>query len=621
MSMKKVLHLVIALPLASMTWAWGQAVPPLERKVSISFEGEGTGLALKKLSQAGGFTFSYSPSIFDGHQAVGGAYKEKPVREILNGVFGESINAKGKGNYIILTRAAAPTKKEMAKNTVTVSGYVTNGATGGKMEDVSVYNKASLAATITDQFGFFTITLDNPGQDEGLRFSKLNFLDTMVGLRPGNKFINMVMYPEPIAIAPQPAGDAPEGDPSPVNIGPPAGRPLPGPTRKRTFRDFLQRKVFSKNIFSRKKGDVNVKNIKEPIYRDFQATFVPFVGTNHKLSGNVVNRYSLNVLGGYAKGTTRAEFGGLFNIDRSDVSYAQFAGLFNTVGGQATGVQFAGLGNLTRKKVAAVQFAGLFNANLDSVKGAQVAGLFNVNGRASQGAQAAGLFNIQPSYYKGVQVAGLLNVATHHMRGTQVAGLVNFAHHIHGGQVGLINYADSIRGVPLGLMSIVSRGYHKIEVSSDEIFYINVAFRTGIRQFYNILQAGLKPESLDGPSPPLAPGQGNIWAFGYGVGTAPKIAGWLFLNFDITANQVNQGSFTRSISLLNKLYMELDFQVARRFSITAGATLNAYLSDPSYSENPKLFTDFFPRIIGREGFRNGNELKMWWGAKVGVRFL
>ncbi|HOO09303.1 MAG TPA: hypothetical protein PKW06_05155, partial [Cyclobacteriaceae bacterium] len=120
---------------------------------------------------------------------------------------------------------------------------------------------------------------------------------------------------------------------------------------------------------------------------------------------------------------------------------------------------------------------------------------------------------------------------------------------------------------------------------------------------------------------PLAPGQGNIWAFGYGVGTAPKIAGWLFLNFDITANQVNQGSFTRSISLLNKLYMGLDFQVARRFSITAGATLNAYLSDPSYSENPKLFTDFFPRIIGREGFRNGNELKMWWGAKVGVRFL
>jgi len=84
---------------------------------------------------------------------------------------------------------------------------------------------------------------------------------------------------------------------------------------------------------------------------------------------------------------------------------------------------------------------------------------------------------------------------------------------------------------------------------------------------------------------------------------------------------VNKGSFTNSISLLNKLYLGFDFQVAKKFSITAGATLNGYISDPSYTENPTLFTDFSPNLIKSHSFSNGKQLDMWWGGKVGIRFL
>lgn len=621
--MKKPLLLVFYF-LLMFSVGWSQNIPPLERKVSVSFQGMQIESALSQLSQAGGFTFSYSPSILNSNQLVSREYTEKSVREILNGFFGESILVKGKGNYIILNKAPTPTKKEIVNNTITISGYITNGNTGEKISEVSVYNKKSLTAAITDQFGFFKITLDNPDQEAELHFSKRSFLDTLIVLGSDVPFINMVMFPEtPLIAKVEPIKDTVEVITGPIAVRPPVVRPEPTSSNKRTFREFLQEEIFSKNIFSKKRGDVNVTNIKDPIYRDFQVSFVPFVGTNHKLSGNVINGYSLNILGGYSMGTTKAEFGGLFNIDRGDVSYAQFAGLFNTVGGKTYGGQFAGLGNLTRKKVEGGQFAGLFNANLDSVNAGQFAGLFNVNGRASEGAQVAGLFNVQPSYYKGAQVAGLFNVATHQMYGTQVAGLVNYAHNIHGGQIGLINYADSIRGVPLGLMSIVSKGYHKIEFSADELFYINAAFRTGVRQFYNILQAGMKPESFDGSTNPgsLNPDQENIWTFGYGVGTAPRLTKWLYLNVDLTANHVNKGSFTNSISLLNKMYLGFDFQVAKKFSITAGATLNGYLSDPSYGDNPTLFTDFTPTIIKSHSFTNGNELKMWWGGKVGIRFL
>jgi len=598
--------------------------PPLERTVNITFQDVQIDVALSRLAQEAKFIFSYSPSILNSNQVVTSEFRDKTVREILNRLLGESINAKGKGNYIILTKAAPLTKKEIVNNTVTITGYVTNVNTDEKIAEVSVYDKKSLTAAITDQFGFFKITLTVPDKEAALYFSKRDYVDTVIVLSEGTQFVNIALQPEEkVIVEVLPVYDTLQVVTKPPVTGIPEVLNESDRPERKTIRDFFQEKVFSKNIFSRKKGNVNVNNIKDTLYRDFQVSFLPFMGTNHKLSGNVVNGLSLNVLGGYSMGTDKAELGGLFNIDRGDVRYAQVAGLFNTVGGETEGVQLAGLGNLTRRNVNAVQFAGLFNANLGQVHGVQFAGLFNVNGRVSTGTQVAGLFNVQPANYTGVQAAGLFNVATNQTHGTQIAGLINFAHNINGAQIGVINFADSIRGVPLGLISFVSRGYHKIELSADEVFYANAAFRTGVRQFYNILQAGIKPESLDGSLSPssLNPSQENVWSFGYGIGTAPKLTKWLYLNIDLTSNHVNKGSFTNSISLLNKLYLGFDFQVAKKFSITAGATLNGYISDPSYTENPTLFTDFSPNLIKSHSFSNGKQLDMWWGGKVGIRFL
>lgn len=602
--------------------AIAQSVPPLERKITISFNGVLIDEALSKLSKEGKFIFSYSPSIFNSNQSISGAFTDQSVREVLNSICGTGINAKGRGNYIILTKATPPPKSIAATN-ATISGYVISKSDSSKLAEVSVYDKNTLTASITDQYGYFKISIDKPGENAILNFSKSGFVDTVITVNPGTtQFINMYLERERLTIAAVSVQvDTAEVEPV---IEPIVLDEIPTEEKKRwNLREFLQDKVFSKNIFSKKKGGVNVKNIKDTLYREFQVSFVPFVGTNHKLSGNVVNGYSLNLLGGYSMGTRKLELGGLFNIDRGDVRYGQFAGLVNTVGGETYGFQGAGLANLTRRNVEAFQFAGLFNANIGSVSGGQFAGLFNVNGRASRGGQFAGLFNVQPADYQGSQVAGLFNISTQKMAGSQIAGLLNFGHNVTGSQIAVLNFADSIRGVPIGVMSFVSRGYHKLEFSADEVFYVNAAFRTGVRSFYNIIAAGLKPESLDGsvnPSSPT-PTQENIWSFGYGVGTAPKITKWLYFNLDATANHVNKGSFTNSISLLNKLYMGFDFQIVKGFSITAGATLNGYLYDPTFADNPTLFTDFNPAPFSTVSFNNGNELKFWWGGKVGIRFF
>ena len=222
--------------------------------------------------------------------------------------------------------------------------------------------------------------------------------------------------------------------------------------------------------------------------------------------------------------------------------------------------------------------------------------------------------NVTTGDFKGAQVSGLLNFTLRALEGAQVSGLLNYATRVRGAQVGIINATDSIHGVPIGLISFVLKGYHKIEVSADEIFYTNVAFRTGVRQFYNILTAGAKPNTFDDEE--------TYWTFGYGIGTAPRLSRTLSLNVDLTANQVVYGGQSiEAINMINKLYLGLDFQIVKNFGVTFGVTLNGYVTDTTYDKYQPLFTDYKPNIIVDKTYSNDINMKMWWGGKIGLRFL
>jgi len=309
----------------------------------------------------------------------------------------------------------------------------------------------------------------------------------------------------------------------------------------------------------------------------------------------------------------------------------QIAGFGNVVGGKVYGVQAAGFANVNGEDTEAVQLAGFVNTNMGDTRGVQVAGFANTNlgkmngvqvagfsnvtGKPSNGVQVAGFGNVQIGDYSGSQFAGLTNIATEKITGSQISTLFNYGRKVHGTQIGLVNYADTLGGVPIGLLSIVKSGYHKIELSADEVFYTNLAFRSGVRKFHTMLMAGFKPQqSLD-------PADTSVWTFGYGLGITPKLNRWWYLDIDISSQHVNKGSFTDALSLLNKVYVGFDFQVAKKFSIATGVTFNGYLTSNSYTEYPTLFTDYHPKIVAERNFSNDTNLKMWWGAKVALRFL
>jgi hypothetical protein len=603
------LLIAIALLSFSEAGAQSQGMPLLERSVTISFENETLEAALKKVSQQAGFTFSYNPSVIKAGRIISGNYVNKTVREILDELFKTTIDYKQRGNYIILTRSERTSTPKEQK----VGGYVIDEATGERLKNVSIYDPNSLASTVTDDYGYFSIDIPESAKDSiKLAVRKQNYTDTLVAVPSNDGLMKIRIRTDKIE----------------------------------AFADSLGHKMkrFWLSTKELTQRAINFENIDDTLYRNFQFSVVPFVGTNHKMSGHVINDFSLNLLGGHSLGTTTFEMGGLFNTVRGDVSGFQAAGLFNLVGGKLNsgiqlgglvnvdwgpvrGIQMAGLANFTADTSDVVALAGLMNFNLKDARGVSLAGIGNLTIGKQQGPRIAGLFNFADGNAEPLQLAGIFNFALDSMKGAQVAGifnftedlrgvqagLINYATHVHGTQIGFLNISNSVKGIPIGFLSIVGKGQHQIEIFADEIFYTNLAFRTGIRQFYNILTAGIKPETKEGEE--------NIWTFGYGIGTAPKINPWFWLNFDLTANEIVYGGSVEGLHLLNKLYFGAELKPSKNLGLTLGATLNGYLTKTTEEQQPSIFSHYRPHIFEDRTFSNDVNLKMWWGFKVGLRFL
>jgi hypothetical protein len=573
-------------------------IPILERKISITAQEEKVQAVLSRVAQAAEFSFSYNSQIISANQVVTLDVHEKTVRDVLNEIFKGSMNYKEKANYLILTKAQPAVIRN--KPGIVVNGYIENASTGEKIAHASVYEKSSLASAVSDDFGYFNLKLEKKTDTLFLEVRKKNFRDTTVNITlAANQYITLFLKPVPDSVIIQPVA-----------------------------RDTVaaKREEFSFPY----ETEPNVQNIHDTLHRLVQVSILPFIGTHEMLSGNVINDYSINFFAGYSMGTRQIELGFFLNMDRADVSWLQIAGFGNLVGRNMYGIQAAGFFNINGGETNAVQLAGFANTNFDHSRGVQVSGFANTNLQSMNGVQVAGFSNVtlQSSYgvqvagvgnmirgsYRGSQVAGIVNITTEKISGSQIAGVFNFAKRVQGTQIGLINYADSLGGIPVGLFSLVKYGYHKVELSADEIFSANLAYRTGVRKFYTILQAGFKPDQS------LHANDTSVWSFGYGLGTARKLTRWLYLNVDFTSQHINKGSFTNSLSLLNRMHLGLDFQLTKKLSVYGGLTWNGYLTRTLVADYPQLFTDYSPRVFFDQDIRSNN-LKMWWGAKFGVRFF
>ncbi|HWB25876.1 MAG TPA: hypothetical protein VG738_10375 [Chitinophagaceae bacterium] len=585
----------------------------LDRTISLEVKSETLQKTLELISRQGEFYFSYNSNIVNSDSIVSVTAVDTKVKQVLLKLFNNSYEFSETGNYIIIKKVAAHSvtfsHTTVAKNdNYTITGFVIDDRTGRRLVNTSVYDKQRLVSTITNDSGYFSLRLNNKYPSAAITVSKQFYEDTTIIVQPGyNQQINIALIPvdtlpEITTVSPVPVNAGFTGSLGPAaNID--SSRFI---YTTRRIDSSLQQKTRLGEFFVSAAQRIQSLNIGKFIAeKPYQVSIIPGISTHGKLSGQVVNDVSFNLLGGYNAGVRIAELGILFNINRYNVQHAQLAGVFNITGGSVTGVQAAGIHNLVGKNVTGVQFAGINNLVKGSVQGVQASGIYNHSGGFVNGVQAAGICNYTRSGTKGVQAAGIANISDKELNGIQAAGVFNYTKKLHGLQVGLINIAGNSDGYSIGLINIVVRGYHKINISTNEVMPFNVAVKTGNNNLYSILIGGMdaRPDK-------------KLYSFGYGLGTEVGLGHFLTVNPEISCQYIYRGSW-KYTNLLNKFSPQFNITLVRKvLTLTGGPVFNVYYSNQT-NDVAGYKSAIAPAGYHLYDFHN-SRLTGWIGWNVGV---
>lgn len=536
----------------------------LDKLVTINIKEQPVIEVLDKMSKIGGFYFSFNGALINQDSIVSLKYVNTPVRDVLDELFKYKIDYKEKGNYIILRYAGnqlfiEPENVAAEKGQFTISGFVVDKCTGTKIKQASVYEKNLLQSTLSDNNGYFTLKFKGDYHQAILTASKEYYRDTStifladINVRPEG-------YKEPK----REFASNTLGSINDLGIG----------------RFFLS----SKQKFQ----SLNIASFLANA--PFQASLIPGLSSQGMMSSQIVNKGSLNLLGGYTAGVNGVEVAGLFNVTKGDVLKFQAAGLFNAIGGSLKGMQFSGLLNNVKNDVNGFQAAGLVN----NVLGNQI------------GVQVAGVSNMVLKNFNGGQIAGISNVVKNTLKGVQIAGIANYAKYVRGVQIGLINSSYQNDGYSIGLLNLVRTGYNKIFISSNETINTNLGVKMGNTKLYNILFAGYNISQSE-----------KIATLGLGFGHDFMINQNISMTAEATSQYLYLGNWEYA-NFLNRVQLNFQYQIIKGVSAFIGPAYNVYISNTNPSHNVTGYKKNIPPD-NRQYF--SKNLKGWPGYNLGLIIL
>jgi len=577
----------------------------LEKRINLKVTNQPLDETLRKIGNTGGFSFSYSPDMIDVKSRVSIQAENRSIREILVAIFKDKVTFKERRHYIILQKKPETEKPEEPEN-FDLNGYIIDNKTGKKLANASIYESVTLASAVSNQYGYYKIRLPAARSSLRLEIRKEDYIGKSIPI-PTRKdtYLQISLNPDTLKpISGKVATHAPvQVDSLHTKVAVPqfevVKTTLPRDTmfidssasgKAITWADYeaLRRKYKRAqnkfvSAFASAKQAIHTRNIEDTLYAPFQASVLPFLGTNHGLSGNIVNDYSINLIAGYSLGVSKFEIGSLINVVRGNV----------------TGFQFAGVSNIVGNDVIGFQYANALNMTLGNFTGFQGTHLLNYIGRN----------------FTGFQVAGVGNVIVGELRGYQFSTGYNYAHTVKSGhQIGAVNYSDSTATVPFGLFSWVhSNGYRRYEFSTDEFNYFNTAFKTGVSRFYNIFNLGFSALAKDKP----------LFTIGYGFGTAQKLGRGWSANADLTGSLVvvEHNIEDDNISQgLVKFALGVEKKIGSRFALFVGPSINTFFAKHSGLINAEGKKGF-PSVWLGEKPDGSSKVYGWIGFQAGIRFL
>jgi hypothetical protein len=541
----------------------------LDKKISIAIHERSLAQALTEIARKGGFVFSYNTTILRGDSLVSLRADRLSVRQVLERLLGEGYDYSENGKYIIiLPRPKAPPNASqgvLPMKPYLISGYIKDEITREKISNASVYESDQLVSTLTDTNGFFRLRLRERGaRSVTVIISKQFYRDTVLFIQPG--------YDQQFTI---PIAHEKISDLSPFVV------------TNRVEKTWLGK------FFLSSRAVVQSLNLADFFAnKPVQMSLTPGLGTHGRMSGQVVNKLSLNIIGGYTAGMNGLELAGVFNFDKNNVRFVQAAGVVNVVGGKVEGVQLAGVYNHDLDSVFGVQAAGISNMIKGPVTGVQLAGVVNVSQDKVSGVQAAGVVNVSREA-KGVQAAGVMNVS-HTVSGVQVSGIVNYTRRLRGVQIGLVNIADSSSGFMIGLVNIVRNGVHEFTLSSNEMTPLNISYKTGSRSMYSILQVGFDPGNNE-----------KVYTYGIGIGNELRLSSRLALNSEFLLNSFIVGHES-NLPQVVRLQTSMRVKLGKSVSLFAGPALSI-----TTSSNESHLPDKYKKLNDR----------VWVGWTAGINIF
>ncbi|WP_316828191.1 STN and carboxypeptidase regulatory-like domain-containing protein [Pedobacter miscanthi] len=591
----------------------------LSRNISLNIDRQKLGSVLNTIEAKGDFKFSYNSSILPVDSLVSIHENNLNIAETLDKLLKHRFEYRQSGKFVIIRYAPLELLlliNESVGNPelYTISGQIVDKLTNKPIQDASIYEKNLLVSEISDGNGYFSMRLKNITQPISLTVSKENYKSTITH------------FLAEVSITPAKENSSERfisgnlGDVENTWLG--------------NALVTAQQKIQSINIG----GFIS----KAP----FQFSLIPRLNSHGSLSGQVVNKFSLNVIGAYSAGVDGAEIGLGFNIDKSDVQYFQFAGGFNLVGGNVRGAQIAGFFNYVIGDVRAAQVALAYNRVGKGFEGFQVGGIYNHVNQDMKGIQLSlglntiggtlkgwqtGALNLVNKETKGVQIGIGGNIVAGRTSGIQVGGVANInkessglnlavlanltGQTASGLQIGAINYAKKLKGVQLGilnvsgqndgysigLVNIALKGYHKFSFSTNESTNYNVTYKGGSKHLYNMLMFGTNKKSAE-----------KIYTGSLGFGKEMKVFRSVSLNPEISSQYVYQGSWNY-LNLLNKFELPVNIRLNKWLAIQGGPSLNVYYTKQNtrigefglLQEKHKDFTFNDPRYTGWLGWNVG----------------
>lgn len=539
----------------------------LNKPVSIEARQKPLEKILETITQQTGAVFSYNSTILRKDSLVTLSVKGKSVKQTLQMLFGDRLSYKEKDQYIIL-------QSNDDSRFWYVSGYVRDETTGEWLSNASVYEPKQLVATLTNSEGYFKMRFKGTHPATNINVSRLAYNDATFHIKPGqDQEVTINIFPTDYALD----------------------------TVVVRNRQRIEDTKFGRMFLSSKQKLQSMNVGKFFVDKPYQASFVPALGTHGSLSPQVVNKVSLNILGGYNAGVNGAEVGGVFNLIRRDVRGIQVGGIYNMAGGNVDGVQIGGISDLVFGDMEGVQISGVYGHIAGNMEGVQISGVASFADSNMLGWQIAGVVNYVNKKTNGVQISGVANISGKEVKGLQVSGVFNYAKKLNGVQLGLINICDTSEGYSIGLINISRNGYHKLSFYNTDIAHFNLGLKTGTKNIYTILLAGMNAGTRQ-----------QSWTFGGGLGVAYSLGKNLSLNPELSIQHLYLGDWEH-YNLLNRVSLNLNYQFNNLFSVFVGPVYNIYTSDQT------IFYEHYPSPMPESGVQKmGNDTHGWLGWNVGV---